>query len=198
MGSSIPRSHWCKAATVKLASRCSFGTQEFSKSPIAPPASSNNQAKEGLASELHRFALERRTAANGSACEFKHGLVDYLVWERSNERRTDEPLPSSCKSGEASEMVRRSDGRDDTDVSPLKLGQRYPVGSKTPSRLPHLANSSRHPNWRSLASTPAPSLLARHNRSGSRPENLGPRVQPLVSHSHRVPWVPALHNHGSV
>jgi hypothetical protein len=32
---------------VKLASRCSFGKQESSKSVIAPPASSNNQARRG-------------------------------------------------------------------------------------------------------------------------------------------------------
>ena len=121
LGSSIPRSHWCKAATVKAASRCSFGKHEFSKSPIAPLASSNNQAIGGLIDrQFWRFAWvrfgelrgrgegeegrinvgmggERRTTTDWSVPKFEDGLVDYFIRERSDERRTDEPLPSSCR-----------------------------------------------------------------------------------------------------
>ena len=47
-GSSMPMSHWWRAATVKVASRCSLGKHVSSKSPIAPPASSNIQAVVGV------------------------------------------------------------------------------------------------------------------------------------------------------
>ena len=103
LGSSIPRSHWCKAATVKAASRCSLGKQEFSKSPIAPPASSNNQAIGGwIDRRFWRFARvrfgalhgrkegeggrsnvgmgkERHTTTDWRVPKFKDGLVDYFV-----------------------------------------------------------------------------------------------------------------------
>ena len=43
-GSSMPISHWCKAATVHTASRCSFGIGVSSKSAMAPPDSSKIHA----------------------------------------------------------------------------------------------------------------------------------------------------------
>lgn len=43
-GSSMPISHWCKAATVHTASRCSFGIGVSSKSAMAPPDSSKSHA----------------------------------------------------------------------------------------------------------------------------------------------------------
>lgn len=44
----MPISHWCKAATVHTASRCSFGMGVSSKSAMAPPDSSNNHAMIGI------------------------------------------------------------------------------------------------------------------------------------------------------
>ena len=40
----MPISHWCRAATVHTASRCSFGIGVSSKSAMAPPDSSKIHA----------------------------------------------------------------------------------------------------------------------------------------------------------
>src|SRR5947208_3533389 len=43
-GSSMPISHWCRAAIVNAASRRDLGTHVPSKSAMAPPASSKSHA----------------------------------------------------------------------------------------------------------------------------------------------------------
>ena len=40
----MPISHWCRAATVHTASRCSFGIGVSSKSAMAPPDNSKSHA----------------------------------------------------------------------------------------------------------------------------------------------------------
>ena len=40
---------------------------------------------------------EKRTATDGCVRKFYNGLVDHFIRERSDKRRTDEPLPSSCR-----------------------------------------------------------------------------------------------------
>ena len=91
--------------------------------------------------------------------------------------RMNHCLPAAKENQPPSELVWASGSGGDTDVSPSKLGQRYPADSKTSSRLPHSTNNSRHPSWRSLANTPAPFPLARCNTSVSRPGNLDQQAQ---------------------
>lgn len=98
-GSSMPMSHWWSAATVQVASRCSFGRQVSSKSPMAPPASSNSHAARCGSAPRHRRDVEKvLTAPNGRVCELHHSAVDDLVRQGRDEGRAEEPLPSGCAS----------------------------------------------------------------------------------------------------
>ncbi len=110
-GSSMPMSHWWSAATVQVASRCSFGRQVSSKSPIAPPASSNSHAarRRGSAPRHRRQVEKVLTASDGRVCELHHGAVDHFVGQGRDEGRAEEPLPPGCASKRCQSNVKAQD-----------------------------------------------------------------------------------------
>ena len=61
---------------------------------MAPPESSKSHAEIALRYPHAAFEGKKRglTASDGSVRKLDHSLVDYLVWEGTDERRADVPL----------------------------------------------------------------------------------------------------------